>query len=312
MYSTSEIIEIQNFICGKTRLSDEEKKTAELEFKKLENRQKFLYPFIGLSATNPELFTELRIDEKTKKYSAYGFFPETFDLVYNNATEPEILIKMNGNRGLVIMMMHPEKNLVIKPIQNSKEPETAQISGDLQVGPEQFKTLNHFLTENYIFGTFFPNLDENQRADENMQEIGRRTGDILTLLHSKDIFYNDTILTDDFGRSHLIVSEASPSVLIDYGVSINLDNHPNLSDEEVFNYARTLPINNLILEMNPSEQKINNIIQIYRKQIQNMTKEEIMARDIGMVYEGLGFAKYRLGSEIAEPFTAGFKETYQD
>ena len=288
------------------------KKTVGLELKKLKNGQKYLYPFIGLSATNPELFTELKIDEKAKKYSAYGFFPETFDLVYNNTTEPEILMKMNGNRGLVIMMMHPEKNLIIKPTQNSKEPKTAQISGELQIGPEQFKTLDHFLTENYIFGTFFPSLDENQRTDENMQEIGRRTGEILTFLHSKNIFYNDTILTDDFGRSHLIVPETSPAVLIDYGVSINLDNHPNLSDEEVFNYARTLPINNLILEMNPSKQQINNIIQIYHKQIQNMTKEKVMARDVGMVYEGLGFAKYRLGSEIAEPFTAGFKETYQN
>ncbi|MEA3229315.1 MAG: hypothetical protein U9P44_00205 [archaeon] len=310
MYSKDEIKEIRDLLTGKRILSKNELKTVKDELK---NTNDYSYPFIGLSATNPSLYKEVLEDENIKTFSAFGFFPETFDLVYHSSTQPIIYYRKGKNRGLIAFILHPEKNLVIKQLQNSREHETAMIAAGLGVGPEQYETLDQFLTEQLIEGHFFTGLDEDQKSNDGMCEIGRQTGEILSLLHSKDIFYNDTILSDDFGRSHLIVPESSPAMLIDYGVALNLGKHPDISDEDVFNYARTIPLNNFILHMNASKEKINELIQNHRPEIQKMSKKEIMSRDVSMINEGLGFARYRpeLNNNILKLFIAGFKETYQ-
>ena len=91
-------------------------------------------------------------------------------------------------------------------------------------------------------------LRGDKTSSDNMYQLGRRMGEILSKLHSRDILYNDVTWTDDMGKSHLIIPETTPAILIDYGVALRLNNHPNLTDEEVFNYARTLPGVNFTVE----------------------------------------------------------------
>ncbi len=194
--------------------------------------------------------------------------------------------------------------------------EVAKIADEEEIGPKQYSTIDGFLTEQFIEGEFFSGLRESKTSSDNMYKLGRRVGEILSKLHSREVYYNDTILTDDFGRSHLIVPENSPAKLFDYGVALNLDRHPNLSDEEVFNYARTFPMVNASLEGliysqgQLTQQQFDAVVRDFRNEVTGLTKEQIMTRDIDFIGEGITFATFRLGSHIAEPFSRGFKETY--
>lgn len=309
MYTEEELREVRDTLTGKKSLSNQEIKILRNEFgnKQIPN---YMYPFVGLFATNPDLYRKLSGDERLQKYSLFGFFPETFDLIYGSEVLPEISFD-GGNRGIVGIIKHPIKKVVIKPTQNSREHEVAQIADELGIGPKQYQSLDGFLTEQFVEGNLFSTLRGDRTSADNMYNVGRRMGEILTKLHSREIYYNDTILTDDFGRSHVIIPEISPAILFDYGIALRLDKHPNLTDEEVYNFARTLPMVSMFLGMQPSKEQAQALVQEYRPKLQIATKEQIIARDIDFINEGLTFATYRLGDRVVEPFLRGFKETYK-
>ena len=309
MYTEEELREVRDTLTGKRRLSNQEIEILRSEFgdKQIPN---YLYPFIGIFATNPDLYKKISGDVRIQKYSLFGFFPETFDLVYGSEVSPEISFG-GGNRGLVGIIKHPTKKVVVKPTQNSREQEVAQIADELGVGPKQYESIDGFLTEQFVEGESFSRLKGDRTSADNVYPLGRRIGQILSKLHSREIYYNDTILTDDLGRSHVIVPETSSAVLFDYGVALRLNMHPNLTDEEVFNFARTLPMVGMFLEAQPSEEQVQALVQEYRPKLQIAPKEQIIARDIDFINEGLTFATYRLGNHIVEPFLSGFKETYK-
>src|SRR3989338_1997693 len=263
---------------------------------------------ILFAVTNSDLYQKLLGDKRTKEFGLFGFFPESFPLVYGSETSPRLEVG-SGNRGYTFLFRHPVKNLVIKPVQSSRESEIADITSGLGVGPKQYETLECFLTEELLQGKLFSQLRNSETTPEKMYELGRRVATILNMLHSREIFYNDITLTDDMGRSHLMV--AGPDAkLFDYGVALRLNNHPNLSDEEVFNYAQTLPGVNFSLGLDSSPDKINNLIQRFRPEVQNSTKQDIMMRDLELTLEGLQFATFRLGGHIFEHFRKGFSEVY--
>ena len=209
------------------------------------------------------------------------------------------------------IIKHPTKKVVVKPTQNSREREVAQITGELGIGPKQYTSIDGFLTEQFVEGELFSRLRGDRTSADKVYPLGRRMGEILSKLHSREIYYNDTILTDDFGRSHVIVPETSPPILIDYGVALNLDRHPNFTDEEVYNFARTLPMVRMFLEMPPSKERVQSLVQEFRPKLQIAPKEQIIARDIDFINEGLAFATYRLGNHIVKPFLKGFNESYK-
>src|SRR3989338_8404168 len=193
MYTKEELREVQDTLAGKRRLSNQEIELLRNEFgdKQIPN---YMYPFVGIFATNPDLYRKISEDERVQKYSLFGFFPETFDLVYGSEVSPEISFD-SGNRGLVGIIKHPTKKVIIKPTQNSREQEVAQIADELGVGPKQYTSLDGFLTEEFIEGGLFSKLRDDRTSNDNMYNIGRRMGDILSRLHSRDVYYNDTILT---------------------------------------------------------------------------------------------------------------------
>lgn len=309
MYTEEELKEVRDTLTRKRRLSDQEIETLRNEFggKQLPN---YMCPFVGLFVTNPDLYRKISVDERVQKYFLFGFFPETFELVYGSEVSPEISFD-GGSRGLIGIIKHPSKRVVIKPTQNSREHEVVQIVDELRVGPKQYASLDGFLTEEFIEGELFSRLRGDKTSADRIYHLGRRMGEVLSKLHSREIYYNDTILTDDLGRSHVIVPETSPAVLFDYGVAVRLDRHPNLTDEEVYNFARTLPLVGVFLGMQPSQELVQALVQEYRPKLQIATKEQIIARDIDIINEGLAFAICRLGNHIVEPFLEGFEETYK-
>src|SRR3989338_3427715 len=229
-YSEEEIRQIRETLSGKSDLRYKESPKLKLPY---------LVPFHPLASSNPSLYRKISKDKMAKQFSLYGFFPEAFDLVYGSEAPPEISFD-EGNRGKVIILLHPSKRIVIKGIQNSMEHEVAQMAAGLHTGPKQYPTIEGYLTEEFIDGPLFSKLDL-KGPSEMAYSIGTRVGEILSLLHQNSVFYNDAILLDQLGKSHLVVPELSPAILIDYGVSIRLNNFPRLSDEEIINFFRTMP-----------------------------------------------------------------------
>src|SRR3989344_7489807 len=124
MYTEQELIEVQNILTGERSLSSQEIETLRNEFgnKQIPN---YLSSFIGLFATNHDLYRKILVDNRVTEYSLFGFFPETFGLVYGSEVSPKISFD-GGNRGMVGIVKHPTKKIVIKPTQNSIEHEVAQ------------------------------------------------------------------------------------------------------------------------------------------------------------------------------------------
>jgi len=270
-----------------------------------------LLPFVKLALTNPDLYEKVSKDERAQTFSAFGFFPLSHDLVYGSEESPKL--KWAGEtRGPVALIEHPQRNIVIKPFQSSREGEITQTASDLKVGPKQLESLPGFLTEELVPGKLFTRLGGAEITPDKMTEHGRRMGGIFSVLHKNDIYYNDTNLGDDFGKSHLIVPANSPSILIDFGAAIKLDVHPNYSSEDVFNFVRTLPGVGEMLHLMEAGH-VQSLLDEYKVKLLGSSKGQIVARDIEFVNQGLYFASGRIGMSRAasEAFSSGFKETYR-
>ena len=147
--------------------------------------------------------------------------------------------------------------IVIKPVQSAREDVIARLAGEGFIGPSQFPSLEGFLSEEWVAGRFFTVLTEEAVCEEAMYAIGERLGSMLAELHARQIYYNDATVSDPDGRSHLIIEDkanfgggAVPNCrLIDFGVSVLLDNFLDLEPEEVYNLVRTTPEFRLLSRM---------------------------------------------------------------
>lgn len=99
--------------------------------------------------------------------------------------------------------------------------------------------------------------------------------------------------------------------LIDFGISLLLDRHPQLYREEVHNFVRTLPMFRIFAQMGAGADDLDRFLKEYSLRLSHTSVEEMMARDLRFKEEGLVLAAGRLGSQIVEPFRRGFAETYQ-
>jgi hypothetical protein len=311
MYTKSEFQEIHDLISGRRRLSSEE--IGIMKAKTGGNYPRHLGRVGALIVTNPELYAKVMVDENPRRCSIFGFFPETIPLFYSaQDTAPQLTME-EGTRGGVVIVKHPKKSLVIKPFQTTYEQKIAAKAAELGVGPKQYDSLDHYITEQFIEGTLFSRLSGEQKQYDRMYNLGIRVAEILKKLHANNIYYNDVILSDDFGRSHLLVPERAPAILIDYGVALSLDNHPHYSDEEALNYARTKIGVNLLLEsLSPEKlEKIGRkIIEDTKRELSKLSKEEIFKRDAEFIGEGLGLVGCRIGTNSVIAFNNGFEQEY--
>ncbi len=223
--------------------------------------------------------------------------------------EPAALSFDGRTRGQVAIIQGPHRSLVIKPVQSQREAEIAAIAGQLGVGPQQYITVEGFLTEEFIPGKFFTELPPEQANSTTMYQIGRSLGNMLCRLHASQIYYNDSTLSDPNGRSHLLLSDGHCR-LIDFGISLLLDRHPRLDAEEAYNFARTLPMFSLFTRMGGEAQGLAQLVGRYQRRLAATSVDEIMARDLRFTEEGLRMASRYLGNHIVDPFNRGFTETY--
>ena len=119
-----------------------------------------------------------------------------------------------------------------------------------------------------------------------MRAVGLQLGGMLRRLHDAGIYYNDATLADPQGRSHLIVDDEGRCVLIDFGVSLLVNHHPDYSREEVHNFARTLPMYRVMAGMAEGRSEMDQFLVEYGRRMAEVTPADIMARDLKFAQQG--------------------------
>lgn len=248
-------------------------------------------------------------DERIEQFSVYGFFPAAYPLVYYAPDSPGPAIRYDGRtRGRVAIINSGPNAVVIKPCQSSREAEIAAIAGDLGVGPAQLPSIGGFLTEGFVDGEFLTELPMEQVTPERMRYIGSALADALTRLHSAGICYNDAAISDPNGRSHIILRQDGSIRLIDFGVSLLLDNHPKgLTFEDAWNAARTDPMFRLFQQMTGSSDNaaLGRFVADYGRRLAGQTVAQIQSRDWRIAEEGASMIAARFGPVGADALREG-------
>ena len=270
----------------------------------------YVKPFWKLADLERDLFRRLAEDPWVEALSLYAFFPPV--LAQRLEDGPIPAVEYTGRtRGRVAIVRLQRETVVIKPYQSAREGEAAAIAGDLHVGPRQLPSLPGYLTEQFAEGDFFTDLSPERRGADEMQAIGHTLGAMFRRLHDAGIYYNDASLSDPEGRSHLIVDRDGGCLLIDFGVSLLLDRHPDYTREEVHNFVRTLPMYRVFAGMAEDRDEMTGFLDDFRGRMAQATREEILGRDLQFVQQGLSIAARRMGEGIIAPIRTGFLENYR-
>ena len=269
----------------------------------------WMRPFWKLSDLEPDLFVRVSKDRWVMALAQYAFFPTVLE--WREQGRPVPGFRTAGRtRGPVGILQSGDDQLAIKPFQNSREDEIAAVAASVGVGPRQFPSLPGYLAEQFADGVFFTDLPAERRDPSTMRSVGRQLGGMLRRLHDAGIYYNDATLADPQGRSHLIVADDGGCTLIDFGVSLLLDRHPEYTREEVRNFARTLPMYRIFAGMADSREEMDGFLAQYAGQMARATRRDIVARDIKFAQQGLAIAGQKLGQDIIPPLRDGFLEAY--
>ena len=278
----------------------------------------WMQPFWKLSDLEPALFSRVSEDPWVVKLAQYAFFPPVLEWRDHGRPIPQIRITGRTRGPAAILHSDPSGpesadavGIVIKPFQNAREDEIARLAAEVSVGPKQFPSLPGYLTERFADGVFFTDLPPERRDADTMRAVGLQLGGMLRRLHDAGIYYNDATLADPEGRSHLIVDDDDRCVLIDFGVSLLVANHPDYSREEVHNFVRTLPMYRLMVGMAEGRTEMDQFLAEYGRRMAEATPADIMARDLKFAQQGLSIAARRMGQDIIDPIREGFLESYR-
>jgi len=266
----------------------------------------------------PALFAKLASDPLLPRYSIYGFFPELFERIYRQGQRPEVAFDGRTRGRVSLFRFQMGDGLVVKPLQSHREGIIARLAGEVDVGPRQEEGLEGFLVEELVSGSSFTELPIDSLEDSDLFGIGNRLGTMLATLHSLHIYYNDATLSDPEGRSHLLFPQFKPGNcnsanscrLIDFGVSVLLDNFPYLEPEEVHNLVRTTPEFRLLTRMGIAGDEMNRFLFQYRRSLQSVSEEEVLSRDLRFAEQGLQQAARIMGARITAPLWEGFQAGY--
>ena len=266
-------------------------------------------PFWKLSDLEMPLFLRLTSDPTVKALSRYAFFPEVLDRLRSGHDIPKL--EFSGRaRGMVATLTFNDKVIVIKPLQSAREDHIASIAGDLEIGPAQLPSLPGYLTEEFVSGTFFTELPQDRLTEDFLDDLGFQVGEMLRRLHQVDIYYNDVTFSDPRGRSHILVDLNGVCRLIDFGISLNLNHHPNLSRGEVHNFVRTLPMYRVFRAMAEDQSHLDRFLADYAEKLAASPKSEITSRDFLFAQQGLQMAARQMGDRIIDPVKNGFVRGY--
>ena len=270
-----------------------------------------LWPLWPLADHDDALWNLLVDDKRIERFSVYGLFPASHDLVYGPESVDADIRYDGRTRGRVAIITGRLRgqavDIVIKPFQSPSESEIAHIASDLGLGPRQLPSIDGFLTEEFVPGLFLTDLKPDEAPAERMRSIGYELGAALSRLHAAGICYNDATVSDPEGRSHTILVSGGIRI-IDFGVALLLRDHPaNLTFHDAYNAARTAPMFRLFRQMAPDAdpEALARFINDYGRRLAQQSVGEIQARDWRIAEEGSSVFDSRYGSLAADALRAG-------
>ncbi len=309
-YSDSQLVEIREVISGLPSLDSGEigQRDAAVADGNCPQR---LWPLWPLARADSELWSRLLADERIERFSVYGLFPAAYPLVYG----PDPLrsdIRFDGRtRGRVAIITNDTTGVVIKPCQSGREGEIAAIAGRLGVGPTQLPTVEGFISEEFVDGRFLTNLAPEEATGDLMWSVGSQLGQALSRLHAAGVCYNDATISDPDGRSHIMAQPEGGIRLIDFGVAILLDRHPDgLTFEDAWNAARVDPMFRLFRQMTGGgdDAALGRFVADYGRRLATQSVEQIVMRDWRIAEEGASTMAARFGSEAAQALRVGMAD----
>ena len=241
----------------------------------------------------------------------YGLFPAVSPLVYGPESDT-VSIRYDGRtRGRVAIINGKSAGVVIKPCQSSREAEIAAIAGELGVGPRQLPTIDGFITEEFVDGRFLTDLTKAEATEDRMRSVAAALADALNRLHAAGVCYNDATISDPEGRSHIILRPDDEIRLIDFGVALLLDNHPEaLTFEDAWNAARTDPMFRLFRQMTGGDdgEALGRFVADYGRRLAGQTVAQIQSRDWRIAEEGASIIAARYGPVAADALREGLSQ----
>ncbi len=267
-----------------------------------------LWPLWPLAQSDGALWNRLLDDQRIPRFSVYGLFPAAYPLVYSPDSQHTTIRYDGRTRGRVAIIASESTAVVIKPGQSSREAEIAAIAGELNVGPAQLPTIPGFISEEFVDGAFLTDLTVAQATPERMHAVGESLSAALSRLHAAGVCYNDATISDPEGRSHIIVRPDGEIRLIDFGVALLLDNHPDgLTFEDAWNAARTDPMYRLFRQMTGGgdDDALARFVADYGRRLAGQTVEQIQSRDWRIAGEGAAIIASRFGPAAADALRQG-------
>ena len=306
-YSDSQLSSIREVLSGLPALTPEgiRERDAAVFASQCPER---LWPLWPLAGMDGDLWALLLDDDRVERFSVYGLFPVTYPMVYGPDSEHAAIRYDGRTRGRVAIVSGLTSTVVVKPCQSTREVEIAAIAGDLGVGPAQLPTIDGFITEEYVDGPFLTQLEAGDATPERMHAVGAALGESLHRLHAAGVCYNDATISDPEGRSHLILRPDGQIRLIDFGVALLLDNHPeSLAFEDAWNAARTDPMFRLFRQMTGGgdADALGRFVSDYGRRLAGQAVEEIQQRDWRIAEEGVSVIAGRYGLAAANALRSG-------
>jgi len=276
--SNEKIIEIKPFVFSEKEVSEIRQSLA------------------GEKTVSSSLQEKIQNDPLVAECSVAMFFPVISERISQNNERPKVEAIQAGARGRVLKASFEDMAYIIKPLENSQESAIAKSMAEIGVGPEQYESINGYITEKFIEGDAINRVNSDKCTPEFMEMIGQKMGDTVKRIHEKGILINDQLFSDDSGKSHTIIGPEGDVHLIDFGASINLANFPEISDENVYLIIRSDTFASFSLGM-ISDQDLPSFMGKYRQDVlsQFKTKEEVIDRYDGqLIHEGFSFLSQRI------------------
>ncbi|MBT7483420.1 hypothetical protein HN680_01490 [Candidatus Peregrinibacteria bacterium] len=201
------------------------------------------------------------------------------------------------------------RDFIIKSYQGEDERIIAPLVGESGFGPQQFPSLRNVMTEEFVPGQ--PLLDiQPGKPRKYYHDLGRRLGQFYRALHERNIFYNDGLINYEFGKSHVILGEEPEQAkVIDFGLSLNVSDPSAFTDEQVFNFARTLPGNSFLLGLRVMEPR--GLVDQERDRVKSLTSPDIIKRDLEMLGESMDTLRKNQGRDFVRFIWQGFEKAYE-
>ena len=283
-YSAEELKLIQSSIAGQLSLLREEVQSQWQDIADKYPEAQSSISLLPIYFQSEEVYAKAYWDSRVEKFDVFAFFPQVI-AAGHDGLECQAL----GRNRLAVRFEKDGEIFFIKSIQTENERKIAELADRIGIGPEQLPTLDGFVTEKSVSGSFFNQLPDQLRNKQAMRKIGENIGIALKKLHDSEIAFNDCMLLDDYGHSHLAIDLDYEVKFIDFGNSLMLSEVENPSEEFRRNYAKS---------------RFGSEIP------EGATKSYFIDSDCELLKEGLYYASMNgFSKDLLSELAAGFEES---